>query len=86
MPGEATNGTPIEAEALARGGYSRSALVRRGWTESLIKVALGWPDTEVENPYYASGAPMMLYGIARVHYAGDKAGIPGIAGEAPAAT
>jgi hypothetical protein len=61
-----------EAVARERGGFSRSALLRRGWTDGLIAEVLGWADREAENPYYSSGAMMLLYDIERVQRAEAK--------------
>ena len=62
-----------EAVAVDRGGYSRSALIRRGWTDGLINQVLGWADVDVANPYYATGSRMRLYGLERVRHAEAKA-------------
>jgi hypothetical protein len=62
-----------EAKAVERGGYSRNALIERGWTGTMIDEVLGWPDVETTNPYYPMGSPMKLYGLERVRRAETKA-------------
>jgi hypothetical protein len=51
------------------GNYvSGSELKRRGWTEKMIDVLLGKPDSTQANPYYRHAAQMNLYRIERVKY------------------
>jgi hypothetical protein len=52
--------------AAERGGFSVAALKRRGWTDSMISHALGWPDFIAPNPHFPAGAEMHLYDSARV--------------------
>lgn len=61
-----------EATAQKRGGYSRRALIARGWTDSMIDEVLGWADFLCPNPYYPSGAQMKLYTLERVRRAETK--------------
>lgn len=61
-----------ETKAIERGGYSPNALHERGWTDAMIAEVLGWPDHEVENPYYSGSNMMRLYAIERVRRAEVK--------------
>ena len=47
-------------------GYSRSALMRRGWSHRMIVDLLGGPDTTAWNPKFPSGVPMQVFSFARV--------------------
>lgn len=58
-----------ESAVSERGGFSQSALIRAGWTPTIIVQLLGAPDREVENPHYTHGAPMRLYDADRVRAA-----------------
>ena len=55
-----------EADVSERNGFSQSALIRSGWTQTMIVQLLGEPDRTVENPYYVTGLPMRLYDADRV--------------------
>ena len=45
---------------------TKEKIKERGWTESMIKKLLVYPDTEKPNPYYKSGSPMKLYSLNRI--------------------
>jgi hypothetical protein len=47
-------------------GLPVSELLRRGWTQSLIKKLLGHPDQLERNPHHRSGPKMRLYARTRV--------------------
>jgi hypothetical protein len=46
--------------------FSRNALMRRGWTPTLIERVLGPPDASAPNQQYPGRADMRLYSRARV--------------------
>lgn len=46
--------------------FAVSDLVRRGWTETLVREALGQPCALVPNPHHRLGRPMRLYDEDRV--------------------
>ena len=50
---------------------SKSALIKRGWSETLIRKYLT-PDKEVPNPHYASGPKMKLYRTSNVQKAEER--------------
>jgi len=46
--------------------FSRSDLLKRGWTKGLIGQLLGKRDWESPNPHHPGGAPMLCWAQARV--------------------
>ena len=57
----------ISDEELAETTYSQSELLRRGWTDTLVRDLLGEPHWLAPNPKYPnSGAPMRLWDRQRV--------------------
>ncbi|MCL5803437.1 MAG: hypothetical protein M1529_06425 [Candidatus Thermoplasmatota archaeon] len=49
--------------------FNKSKLKERGWTETMIKKFLRYPDQEVSNPIYKSASSMKLYSIKRIEKA-----------------
>jgi hypothetical protein len=59
--------TEDEAKTTDRGGLSRSALMRRGWTHRMILDLLpDGPDRSVPNPVVPGGLPMQIFSLARI--------------------
>ena len=46
--------------------YTKSTLLQRGWSKSLIERFLGKPDKESLNPHYRNSSPLKLFLIERV--------------------
>jgi hypothetical protein len=61
--------TKPDPDVAERGGYSLSALARRGWSKAMIARWLGDADRVTENPQFPKGAPMRIYDVARVEAA-----------------
>jgi hypothetical protein len=65
--------TDIEAQTADRGGLSRSALLRRGWSHQMILDLLPeGPDRSVSNPIIAGGVAMQIFSLARIEAVEDS--------------